>query len=56
MVAFSNFKGPGFTEAVMQMNSELVTILFISTLLDLVGIFAFIFGEYKLSVASLRLL
>ena len=36
--------------------SELVTIFVISTLLVLVGIFVFIFGEHKLSVASWRLL
>ena len=45
----SKFKATGFTEAVMQMNSKLVTIYFISTFLVLVGIFMFIFGEHKLS-------
>ena len=46
----SNFKATGFTEAVMQMNSKLVKIYFISTFLVLVGIFVFIFGERKLSL------
>ena len=36
--------------------SELLTILLISAFLVLVGIFAFIFGKHKLSVASRRLL
>ena len=45
----SNFKATGFTEAVMQMNSKLVKIYFISTFLVLVGIFVFIFGEHKFS-------
>ena len=48
MAASSNFKGSGFTEAVMQMSFKLVTIYFISTFLVLAGIFVFALGEHKL--------